>query len=176
MSYLDESLVPGETVLYRTGLHWSVLIGPLALGAILALAALAALVGSFRLPEDGWSPTALRVAGLALGAAGTLAIVVGVVRRTSVEMAVTNRRVLIKQGLVARRTTELLLSKVESIAVEQSAAGRLADFGRVVVRGTGGTHEVFERIARPLEFRRQVQMQIQQGPLAPDDRARAGSV
>jgi hypothetical protein len=33
-------------------------------------------------------------------------------------------------------------------------------FGTVIIRGTGGTPEVFEKIAHPLEFREQVQSQI----------------
>jgi len=33
-------------------------------------------------------------------------------------------------------------------------------FGTITIVGTGGTRETFERIAAPLEFRRQVQAQI----------------
>jgi len=33
-------------------------------------------------------------------------------------------------------------------------------YGTVVLRGTGGTPESFTKIARPLEFRTQVQQQI----------------
>jgi uncharacterized membrane protein YdbT with pleckstrin-like domain len=175
VSYLDESLTPGETVLYRTGLHWSTVLGSLLLGALLALGAIALLVASFRFAEPGTGPTALRVAGCALVVLGAVAIVSGLVRRSAVEMAVTNRRVLMKTGLFARRTTELMLSKVESIGVEQGVAGRLWGYGTVVVRGTGGTHEVFARIDRPLEFRRQVQQQIQQFPSAAEPMARPGS-
>ncbi len=167
MSYLDDSLVPGETVLYRTGLHWSVLLGALVAALIFELLAAAALVASFKLVAPVPALWALRIAGLGLAAAGLISIIAGVVRRSSVEMAVTNRRVLMKTGIVARRTVELLLTKVESIGVEQGVAGRLSGFGTVIVRGTGGTHEIFDRIARPLEFRRQVQQQIQQGPDAP---------
>src|SRR2546430_10116576 len=71
-------------------------------------------------------------------------------------MAVTNKRVIVKSGLANRRTIELLLSRIESIAVEEPALGRLLGYGTVIVRGTGGTPEVFPQIARPLEFREQV--------------------
>ena len=40
------------------------------------------------------------------------------------------------------------------------ALGRVLGYGTVIVRGTGGTPEVFPQIARPLEFREQVQRQI----------------
>ena len=85
----------------------------------------------------------------------TLFISAWILRRTS-EFAVTNRRVMIKVGLVQRRTLELNLSKVESIEVEQSFWGRLLGFGEIEVIGTGGTRERFDRIAAPLEFRKAV--------------------
>ena len=75
-------------------------------------------------------------------------------------MALTNRRVIVKTGLASRRTVEIVLPRIESIVVEESAIGRLLGYGTVIVRGTGGTPEVFEKIAHPLEFREQVQSQL----------------
>ncbi len=85
----------------------------------------------------------------------TLFIAPLVARATS-EFAVTNRRVIIKVGLVSRRTVELKLDKVESIGVEQTIFGRIFGYGTIAVRGTGGTNEPFRGIARPLDFRRAV--------------------
>jgi uncharacterized membrane protein YdbT with pleckstrin-like domain len=81
--------------------------------------------------------------------------------RNSTEMTVTTRRVFVKVGLAARRTIELLLSRVESIGVQESAMGRVFGYGAVVIHGTGGTPETFNMIAHPLEFRTQVQLQIE---------------
>lgn len=86
----------------------------------------------------------------------TLFIQPFIARRTS-EFAVTNRRVIIKVGLFERRTLELNLSKIESIGIEQGFWGRLFGFGSIEVIGTGGTKEIFHRIAAPLEFRPAVQ-------------------
>jgi uncharacterized membrane protein YdbT with pleckstrin-like domain len=66
---------------------------------------------------------------------------------------------MIKRGLVRRHTLELLLTKVESIGVDQGVVARLFGYGGIVVIGTGGTRESFDNIARPLEFRKQVQVQ-----------------
>ena len=84
--------------------------------------------------------------------------------RNATEMTVTNKRVFVKVGLAARRTIELLLSRVESIGVEESVMGRMLGYGTVIVHGTGGTPEVFNMIAHPLEFRTQVQQQIEKSP------------
>jgi hypothetical protein len=43
------------------------------------------------------------------------------------------------------------------VGVDQGLLGRLLDFGTITVTGTGGTQETFQRIAAPLEFRKQVQ-------------------
>jgi uncharacterized membrane protein YdbT with pleckstrin-like domain len=84
-----------------------------------------------------------------------------VLRKGSVEMAVTNRRAIIKGGILSRRSFEVLLSKVESIGVEEGVLGRMLGYSTVVVRGTGGSPEPFKNVAHPLEFRRQVQQQVE---------------
>ncbi len=94
---------------------------------------------------------------VSLKALFTLFIAPLVARATS-EFAVTNRRVIIKVGLVSRRTVELNLEKVESIGVEQTVLGRILGYGDIVVVGTGGTKEPFRRIADPMAFRRAVNL------------------
>jgi uncharacterized membrane protein YdbT with pleckstrin-like domain len=108
------------------------------------------------------------IAGAILLAAAILTFIYGVAKRNATEMAVTNRRVLIKTGMTSRRTLDLMLSRVESIGVEESTAGRVLGYGSVIVRGTGGAPESFLMIAHPQEFRRAVQQQIgaPQGPTA----------
>lgn len=76
--------------------------------------------------------------------------------RWTSEFAVTNRRVIIKVGLIARRTVEVNLAKVESIIVDQGVIGRVLGYGTIFVVGTGGTRERFEAIANPLGFRQAV--------------------
>lgn len=80
----------------------------------------------------------------------------GWIQRAASEFAVTNRRVIIKVGIIQRRTLELNLGKVESIEVEQSIWGRMFSFGDIEVIGTGGTREQFQRIGDPLGFRKAV--------------------
>src|SRR6185503_18929943 len=77
--------------------------------------------------------------------------------RVSSEFAITNRRVVIKTGLISRRTFEMNLSKIESVNVDQSLLGRMLGYGTITLIGTGGSKETFSRIAAPLEFRRQFQ-------------------
>lgn len=73
------------------------------------------------------------------------------------EFAITNKRVIIKTGLIQRKTVELNLSKIESVNVSQSVLGRILGFGNIQIVGTGGTKEIFPNIRQPLLFRKKFQ-------------------
>jgi uncharacterized membrane protein YdbT with pleckstrin-like domain len=165
MSYVEKHLIEGETIIYETRLHCIVLIAPVVLGSLFALTGVGMLVLSGRTSAD---QSVAHQSLLAIGAAFFLVAIVfiarGVLVRNATEMTVTNKRVFVKVGLAARRTIELLLSRVESIGVEESVMGRMLGYGTVIVHGTGGTPEVFNMIAHPLEFRTQVQQQIEKSP------------
>lgn len=74
--------------------------------------------------------------------------------RYSNEYAITNKRVIIKVGLIRRKTIEMNIQKVESINVDQSILGRILGYGDITVVGTGGTRESFDVIQDPVQFRR----------------------
>jgi len=163
MSYVRSNLVPGETVIYETRLHWIVMLGHLIVGCLL-LALPGAILLYYAHNQTGIDSKELRLmdgGAAVLLISGIIVILVGMVRRNATEMAVTNRRVVIKTGLASRKTIEMLLNKVESIEVSETTAGRVLGYGTVVVIGTGGTSEPFHKVAHPLEFRNRVQHQIE---------------
>ena len=79
------------------------------------------------------------------------------IQRATSEFAITTKRVIIKEGLIARRTLEMNLSKIETVNVDQSIIGRILNYGSITIIGTGGTHEVFHNIAHPMQFRKAFQ-------------------
>jgi uncharacterized membrane protein YdbT with pleckstrin-like domain len=161
LRYVEKHLIPGETLQYQTNLHWTVMVAHAGLAIFFALAGIALLVFSWSTRRSGASHSdALIWLGLASFLVTIILFVVGLIKRNATEMAVTNKRVIVKTGLASRRTIEIVLSRIESIAVEEPTMGRMLGYGTVIVRGTGGTPEVFEKIAHPLEFRAQVQAQI----------------
>jgi len=161
LSYAEQHLIAGETVQYETRLHWIVMVGHALIAIVLALVGASLLLAPWNSLRGGESfSVPLRWAGIACLLGATIFFGIGLVRRNATEMAVTNKRVIVKSGLADRRTIELLLQRIESIAVEEPAMGRILGYGTVIVRGTGGTPEVFPQIAHPLEFREQVQRQI----------------
>lgn len=148
MGYVEDQLLPGERVKYRAHLHKLIFIWP-------GLVALVAVIGAVLLfaANNPWL-------GIALLVLGAIPVIIAMIKYSSSEFAVTDKRVIIKVGFIKRRTLETMLGKVEGVGVEQGILGRLFGFGTITVTGTGGTKEPFPNIARPLEFRRQVQGQV----------------
>lgn len=146
MSYVERHLLTGETVSFRTRLHWKVFLLPV----------LAVVVLLLPLTVLALSSTTKLLALLPVGAAFFVLAVPYLKRRCS-EFAVTNKRVIIKLGVLRTRSIELLLPKIEGITVTQSLGGRLFGYGEIVVIGTGGTEEPFAGIQAPLDFRQAVQ-------------------
>jgi uncharacterized membrane protein YdbT with pleckstrin-like domain len=154
MGYIQSNLLPDETVVYRVRLHGIVFWKPVALMVLGAI---------FLVLQP--------LIGLAVIAFGLLALVAPVIEYASSEFGVTDKRVIIKIGLIRRRTLELLLRHVEAILVDQSVAGRMLNYGSVTLTGTGGVRETFRNISDPLEFRRRVQGEAaKHAPEAPPQR------
>ena len=163
MSYAEKHLIPGESVQYETKLHWIVMLGHAVVGIALALLAIAIPIAWASLPTKKKGPSvpgAIYLVALMFLLVGGGLFLAGMLRRKATEMAVTSKRVIVKTGITERRTVEILLSRIESVTVDEPALGRLLGYGTVTVRGTGGTPETFEKIYHPLEFREQVQRQI----------------
>lgn len=146
MSYVDGNLLPGEQVVFRTRLHWKLLVGPLLFAVVTFLPV------AWMITRGTWNDLVLLAPGL-----GLLVLLAALIRRQSSEFAVTTKRVMMKGGVFSTRSVELLLSKIEAIAVDQSLGGRLFDYGDIVVTGSGGTKEAFSNIQAPLQLRRAVQ-------------------
>lgn len=129
MAYLDESLAPGESIAARFDLHWT---------------------AKWRLIV--YLLLAIPTLGIALFAA-----VYEWLRLRSIEMGVTNRRVVRKTGILSRETEELRLASIETIDLRQSAWGRLLGFGDVVLTGRGESAMIFSRLDDPLEVKREIE-------------------
>jgi uncharacterized membrane protein YdbT with pleckstrin-like domain len=162
MSYIDKNLTAGETVVYETRLHWVVMLRSIVTACILiALAVFLFYYAQTNGSLDAGTLHLLEGGAVVCLVIAVIALVTGAARRNATEMAVTNHRVVIKVGLVSRRTIEMLLSNIESIEVKETAFGRMLGYGTIVVIGTGGTPEPFVRVAHPLQFRSAVQQQIE---------------
>lgn len=125
MSYIDDSLIEGETILHRARVSWWSQFGLVLLGIVLLVV----------------------VIGLGF-------LIVAWIRVRSTEIAITNRRVIAKFGFIKRHTVEINLEKVEALKVEQGFWGRMLNYGTIFISGAGTSVAPIADIADPLVFRR----------------------
>ena len=161
MSYIDKYLLSGESVAFRTRPHRIVTAKPFFLVLVLlAIAGLCVALYATRLQQPD-AQRKLYVEAIVAGLCVLLfTILVPLLATRNTDCVVTNQRVIIKTGFWSHRTTEMFLTRVESVTVEQSFLGRIFNFGNVTIHGSGGTPEPFHRIAKAREFQRQIQEQI----------------
>jgi uncharacterized membrane protein YdbT with pleckstrin-like domain len=144
MSYVAEALQSGETVRHEARISWALYVG-----AIVGFAVGLGLLVAWLATRD---ETVLRI-GAVLALFGGAGIVHVFVTRRTTEVAVTDRRLIYKTGLLNRKAIEMNLDKVESVDIRQSLLGRLFGYGDVVVRGTGMGMEPICGVDEPLELR-----------------------
>ena len=148
MKYVEQVLQPGETVTYATSLHWLVYLRAILL-LILAVLVLIASAGV----DEGGAKIALQIVAALLGLLALVSGLDALIRRSTTELAVTDRRVIYKTGIFQRHSMEMNRSKVETVGVDQSILGRILGYGTIMVRGTGGSFEPIQFIGDPLGFR-----------------------
>lgn len=97
--------------------------------------------------------------GVTLLFLGLVSLVQRVLIKIGSIYAVTNKRVILKTGVISRRTVELVLAKCEGIQVMQSVAGRIFGYGSIVVT-TGGATNCYYYVANPFRFKKAINEQI----------------
>ena len=126
-SYVEGALTKGEQVVYQGKVSTWSLVPLLLLGLIF----------------------------LAFYGLGLLFWIAAAIRYFTTELAITNKRVIAKFGLISRSTIEINLQRIESIQVNQGILGRIFNFGSIVVSGAGNPQAPIPGISSPLQFRRE---------------------
>jgi hypothetical protein len=149
---VDQHLQPGEEILYRAHPSRIPLIPPLA-GVVLAVLAGVLILRLVPPGNDGavWIGVAIPVV-LLLAVAGMRYL-----RLISREYILTNQRLVHQEGLLAKRSIDSYLSKINNIEYSQTFWGRLLGYGDLRI-DTANADEpsVFPGIADPLGFKRAI--------------------
>jgi uncharacterized membrane protein YdbT with pleckstrin-like domain len=146
MSYVSRTLGGSEKILYLTGYHWLYWLGTV----ILLAPFIAIAVGG--LPYNGWDYFYLALT-LVPFVYGVYYFVHGI----ALEVAVTTDRFVKKTGLVAIKTEEVSLDKIEEVNVAETVLGRIFGYGNVDVHGTGAGDIRVRMIGDPIRLRREIQ-------------------
>jgi len=143
MSYIERSLGDSEAILYRARFPWFYYAA-----AWLALAGfLAAGIAAYAYPM---------LAALTI-VAGLVLFIALLEPLWTTEIGVTNQRFIYKRGLLWRTTQELQLRAIEEVNLYQGVLGRLFDFGRLQLHGTGVNDIRLPNLADPVGLRKALQ-------------------
>jgi uncharacterized membrane protein YdbT with pleckstrin-like domain len=124
MSYIEQSLGQGEKIVARARFHWWYLAK-----------ATAALILLF------WCLI------------GFYIFFAMMIRKWTTEIGVTSHRLVIKTGLLKLDTNEIALPNIEGVRVTQNLWGRMLNYGRIRIEGTGVDAIDLPNIADPVAFR-----------------------
>jgi uncharacterized membrane protein YdbT with pleckstrin-like domain len=129
VSYIEESLSSGEQLEARFKLHWFAWV-----------------------PMYAWLVLGLVTFGLTW-----IVAIYEFLKLRCTEQGVTNKRVILKRGIISRQTEEMKVTSIETVEIDQSVWGRIFGFGTVKVTGRGISDVVFERVDGPMAVKRQIE-------------------
>ncbi len=137
-------LQSGERVIYQGHPSWRAIIGFYLKGALVGAAAgvLAGLI-------DSSTGLAILVFAVVLA----ITVLVGFIKRVATVYTITDRRLNIKVGIVARKVQETRLQRVQNVNYNQGVYERIMQIGDVefTTAGTDESNFVFAGVAQPEE-------------------------
>ncbi|MBN2689743.1 MAG: PH domain-containing protein [Gammaproteobacteria bacterium] len=160
MSYISKTLLKNENILLQEKPHWIIFSSVLS-WIVLAIIFwfLSGLLGFSSISI--FSVDFPYIIELLFFVMAIFSFVMAYIIYISSEYVITDKRVLMKTGLINYHALELFYGKIESIYVNQTIGGRIFDYGTIVIRGTGGTGDHFSNVPKPHVFRRAVQQQME---------------
>jgi len=156
MSYLDEQLGEGETILFATRQHWFTLFARVLFELIvLAVLVVLAVVGSRTWPVYGqWIWIAAGVLGLIV----VLSALKDYLRWRNEQFVITDRRVIQIAGVINKSVLDSSLEKINDVQLSQSLFGRIFDYGNIeILTASEEAIDRMDAIAHPLQFKRAMQ-------------------
>jgi membrane protein YdbS with pleckstrin-like domain len=143
MAEHNTELLENEQVVYQTRLHWVLLLGP----------ALLIMFGGLSIPAKGLSAIVLAGIGIAWG-------ILSYIKLSRSSVRVTNKRVIIRVGLLIRRPYIISLSDISLVDFYQPSLGAMLNFGKITIIHGAKFKSVFRMVSSPGEFVTAVKGQI----------------
>jgi uncharacterized membrane protein YdbT with pleckstrin-like domain len=130
VAYPDDLLVEDEQVVVHRHPHWKMLVVPVVV--LLLVVGVASFVAAL-VSAQSWAPWAwlgLAVAGLALVGRFT---VFPVLRWRTTHFVVTDRRVLVREGVLTRKGMDIPLKRISSVQFRQGLLERMLGAGTLAI-------------------------------------------
>jgi len=129
MGYIQDSLSDGEEVRALFKLHWVAKIWMIV-----------------------WIVLAIPTLGITL-----LFALWEWLKLRNIEQGVTNKRVILKRGIISRKTEEMKVSSIETVEIIQGVMGRIFSYGNIKVTGRGLSDLLFIKINDPMDVKRKIE-------------------
>ncbi|MDP3268216.1 MAG: PH domain-containing protein [Legionella sp.] len=139
---MSENL-PDTNVIYFTRLHWIIFFWPI-------------MMLCFAIAINAYI-TQLREVSLFFAFFAMLWIVMTWVTYHFSSITIKSKQVILRTGVLVRKTVDIPLSKIETIDIRQSILGSILRYGALVITGTGGTRHLLNYLDRPLTCRRYIE-------------------
>ncbi len=134
---VDDMLVKGEQIVERAEIHWGIYWKS---AAVFVFAVLVALVVAFEI-------------GVLLAVSALVMFVHATIKKQILMLALTNKRMLFRYGILQIDVVDMRFSKIESIEIERMPPGYVMGYSNVVIMGTGQRYVVIPYVANGLEIR-----------------------
>ncbi len=143
MAYPDDLLVAGEQVVMHKHPHWKLIVVPVVV--LLVVVGLGSFAGAL-VAAQSWAPwawLALVVVGLGLIGWQT---VLPVLRWRTTHFVITTRRVLVREGVLARHGIDIPLSRINSVQFRHTLLERLLGCGTLIIESASDEQLEFDDI------------------------------
>lgn len=171
MLYVEQSLGPNEELVHIGRFHWIYTLNAfmsIFWGVVLSIVVVVGGVIVYKhfgwlLPDTGWIEgvrnlhPGIRIFAFIVFVLGLLGFAQMMVIKATTEIAVTNRRLVYKRGLIARHVGEISIDRIEGVNVLQSIMGRIFNYGRLAVRGMGVGEVILPSLEDPITFRKAIE-------------------
>ena len=135
MGYPQKLLAPDETITFETKPHWRALFVP----AIVLLATVFGMVFLyFWIDSEMFGGTAIR--WIVLGGGILILVLWAVVpflRWLTTEYTFTDRRIIVRSGIITRHGKDMPLAKVNNVSFFVPAMGRVLNYGELQIQSAG---------------------------------------
>jgi len=172
MHYVKQSLGENEELIHGAQFHWmynfsammnivfGIILSAVVIGVAIKFEPMIFKTPGFEqmglLQQIRALHPGVKIVALIVFLLGILKFAQMMIVKVTTEIAITNKRLIYKRGLVARHVGEIAIDRIEGVNVLQGMLGRMFNYGRVMVRGMGVGEIVLPPIDEPVRFRKAI--------------------
>ena len=154
MNYIESNLRKEEQVVVRAKISWWTLVAP-ALLAIVAWVGVFVLMGKIEMPDKD-AKSIITIVLLVLGFLFTIPLIKRVLINATTHLAVTNKRVIGKVGVLKVDTIDYPVDKIDNVSYNAGFFGNIFKYATVQIGSVSGEKKSIGAIGNAQVFKNSV--------------------